>query len=285
MTVPRGRAVKNPSRPNYRTTLIDSWKDFLKALQPLSHHAFRGQCDSSRPLLTSLSRHLLDFNVKPNVWRSQELRILRIFKRKAHNYLHHIPQAHDDFEWLALMEHHGSPTRLLDLTWSPYVAAFFALQTATKEAAVWALDPAAIVSSQTNIARPLRIRKFESIDPRIRGNYPRFFLNGTKPFVWIGEPDVMNRRLTAQSGTFIVPSVLDRPIDQIIGASEAGRNAIVKLVLSTRKMRDEAMRELYSMNITSATLFPDLDGLARSLAYELEFHWAFNPHTGQNSSS
>jgi hypothetical protein len=37
------------------------------------------------------------------------------------------------------------------------------------------------------------------------------------------------------------------------------------------------MRELYKMNITQATLFPDLDGLARSLAYELEFHWAYNP--------
>ena len=37
------------------------------------------------------------------------------------------------------------------------------------------------------------------------------------------------------------------------------------------------MRELYRMNVTQATLFPDLDGLARSLAYELEFHWAYNP--------
>jgi hypothetical protein len=39
------------------------------------------------------------------------------------------------------------------------------------------------------------------------------------------------------------------------------------------------MRELYRMNITYATLFPDLDGLAKSLAYELEFHWAYNPRT------
>jgi hypothetical protein len=37
------------------------------------------------------------------------------------------------------------------------------------------------------------------------------------------------------------------------------------------------MRALFMMNITNATLFPDLDGLARSLAYELEFHWAHDP--------
>jgi hypothetical protein len=29
---------------------------------------------------------------------------------------------------------------------------------------------------------------------------------------------------------------------------------------------EKGMRELYRMNITYATLFPDLDGLARSLA-------------------
>jgi hypothetical protein len=39
------------------------------------------------------------------------------------------------------------------------------------------------------------------------------------------------------------------------------------------------MRDLYKMNITHATLFPDIDGLARSLAFELEYHWAFDPAT------
>ena len=43
------------------------------------------------------------------------------------------------------------------------------------------------------------------------------------------------------------------------------------------------MESLYYMNITNATLFPGLDGLARSLAYELEFHWAFNPKTMEES--
>ncbi len=45
------------------------------------------------------------------------------------------------------------------------------------------------------------------------------------------------------------------------------------------KLRETGLRDLYRMNITYATLFPDLGGLARSLAYELEFHWAYNPRT------
>jgi len=51
---------------------------------------------------------------------------------------------------------------------------------------------------------------------------------------------------------------------------------IAKLVLRA-KLRRQALRELYRMNITYATLFPDLDGLARSLAFELESHWQFDP--------
>jgi len=37
------------------------------------------------------------------------------------------------------------------------------------------------------------------------------------------------------------------------------------------------MRELYRMNITYATLFPDLDGLAKSMGYELEFPLGLQP--------
>ena len=54
---------------------------------------------------------------------------------------------------------------------------------------------------------------------------------------------------------------------------------MVKFILPVRLIRENAMRELYRMNITWATLFPDLDGLSRSLRYELEFHWAYNPRT------
>jgi hypothetical protein len=37
------------------------------------------------------------------------------------------------------------------------------------------------------------------------------------------------------------------------------------------------MRKLYGMNITYYTLFPGLDGLARSMGFEAEYNWAFDP--------
>lgn len=84
----------------------------------------------------------------------------------------------------------------------------------------------------------------------------------------------MNQRLIAQSGTFVMPGVLDEPIENLVPPS-----AVVKFVIDARAMRRRAMSMLYHMNMSNATLFPGLDGLARSLAYELEFHWAFDPVT------
>jgi hypothetical protein len=60
------------------------------------------------------------------------------------------------------------------------------------------------------------------------------------------------------------------------------KNMMAKFILPAGKIRETGLRELYRMNITFATLFPDLDGLARSLGYELEFHWAYNPRTMEN---
>ena len=100
-----------------------------------------------------------------------------MFKRKAHQFLAQPPDPDDDFQWLALMQHHGAPTRLLDFTWSPYVAAFFALERATSDAAVWALNPANI--SAGGIRRSVQSRQpavtTRAMDPRRKGNFARYF--------------------------------------------------------------------------------------------------------------
>lgn len=79
----------------------------------------------------------------------------------------------------------------------------------------------------------------------------------------------MDRRLVAQSGIFVVPGVLDKTLDKIIESYQAGNSLIKKMIL-TQSMRSEAMQELYRMNITYPSLFPDLHGLAKSIAYELQ---------------
>ncbi len=261
--------------PSYAIERVDSWEEYLRLITdtPYANWAFRGQADARWPLLSALSRQFLNFKISPGEWLDQEERILRIFKRKAHHFLEHPPGVGAEFEWLALMQHHGAPTRLLDFTWSPYVAAFFALERATVDAAVWAVNPAEIryVEKQTiagNAIHPLEM------DPRREGNYRKHFMEAKTPFCWVGEPEAMNRRLIAQSGTFVVPGTVDRPVEDILSGYQNPKQALVKFVLPLAAVRDKGIRELYRMNITYATLFPDLDGLARSLALELEFNWA-----------
>jgi hypothetical protein len=260
-----------PQPEPYKVFQLDSWDAFQKAITGTrySHWAYRGERDASWPLRSSLSRYLLNFGVHADAWADQEKRILRVFKRKAHVYLEQPPDPDDDFQWLALMQHHGAPTRLIDFTWSPYVAAYFALERAVDDAVVWAMNPARLDSA--------RAQRHTQYDPRLKGNYQRYFLKGKTPYIWLGEPQTMNRRLIAQSGTFALPTVLDVPIESILGGYPEPEDILAKFILHHR-VRETGMRELYRMNITSATLFPDLDGLARSMAFELEFHWAFNPH-------
>src|SRR5579872_5655070 len=252
-------------RRSYRVFRLESWEAFLKVITspPYTHWAFRGERDERWPLYSSLSRYFQNFGVSSKAWAKQESRILRIFKRKAHQFLEKPPDPDDDFQWLALMQHHGAPTRLIDFTWSPYVASFFALERTLADGVVWALNPVHVNSSRASKPVPM--------DPRREDNFQRYFLKGKRRMIWMGEPHTMNRRLIAQSGTFAVPGVLDVPIEEMLSDTDQ-ENILAKIVL-TNAVREVGMRELYRMNITFATLFPDLDGLAKSMGYELEFHW------------
>jgi hypothetical protein len=264
-------ARRKSTAGSYQTFRLTSWDAFLKLVinPPYSNWAFRGERDERWPLHSSLSRYFHNFDVNPKAWAEQEARILRIFKRKAHQFIDSPPEWDDDFQWLALMQHHGAPTRLIDFTWSPYVAAFFALERTVGDGVVWALNPARVDSSRNT--RPARM------DPRAPGNFSRYYLKGDHRLIWMGEPYTMNRRLIAQSGTFAVPGVLDVPVEEIL--SDRDQEGILAKFVLTNPVREVGMRELYRMNITYATLFPDLDGLARSMGYELEFHWGYNTRT------
>jgi hypothetical protein len=248
---------------------IDSWNEFVARTSECDGWAFRGLPDADWQLLSSLSRYLHSFVPDKATWRQREERALRIFRRKAHNYLPDAGVLADDVRCLALMQHHGAPTRMLDFTKSPFVAAFFSLNNTNRSAAVFALDtPSLWRAAPRHDATLLR----DTIDPRVPGNFERYFLANDKDVIWVGEPESMDRRLVAQSGTFVVPGVLDKPLQDIIGQYARGAPLIRKFVLPP-SVRAEAMLSLYRMNITHATLFPDLDGLARSIGYELEITW------------
>jgi hypothetical protein len=249
--------------------VVDTWDAYISLTGQLDGWAFRGQQNSNWELLSSLSRYLASYIKSISSWKTREERSIRIFRRKAHNYLINSTVLANDLRCLALMQHHGAPTRLLDFTKSPFVAAFFALETATSDAAVFALNTPVLWTSS-----PLDCPSLdrETIDPRMQGNFEKYFSSNENEIIWIGEPTEMDQRLIAQSGTMIVPGVLDKSISSILKNYHTKEPVIKKLVLPL-SLRDDAMKSLYRMNITNATLFPDLDGLAKSIRLELEVVW------------
>jgi hypothetical protein len=274
------KIVRTPKKKRiYDEVQIDSWETLVETLGSLSADwAFRGQSDASWLLESTLARRFNSTRIHRTNWADQEGRILRIFKRKAHLFLDHIPDGDDSFRWLGMMQHHGAPTRLLDFTWSFYVAAFFALEGATGDAAVWAVNGKALYEPLTLVIDGDRkeMSPDDELGPWIKGSYEKYFLPNALSFAVCGEPHIMNQRLIAQSGTFIIPSTLFEPIEDIL-SHYSNPKVLVKYVLKTSKLRESAMRKLYSMNVTYYTLFPGLDGLARSMGFESEYNWKFDP--------
>lgn len=248
---------------------VATWNAFVALSAELDGWAFRGQQDAQWPLQTSLARYLHAYVPDRASWRLREERAIRIFRRKAHNYLDNPAVLDNALRCLALMQHHGAPTRLLDFTKSPFVAAFFALERATGDAVVYALNTPRLWTAAPR-GQPAMDRN--GIDPRLSGNFARLFLPNTNAIIWIGEPTEMDRRLVAQSGTLVVPGMVDKPLDDILH-HYADSGTLLKKIVLPKGMREEAMKALYRMNITNATLFPDLDGLARSIGMELEMEW------------
>lgn len=264
-----------PKRRRARTSylvehVVDTWDGFLNLVSsdPYRHWAFRGQRDAKWQVWSTVSRELRSRRVAPRYWTAQEHRLIWIFQRKASGFLETMPAVADTPHWMALMQHHGAPTRLVDFTWSPYVAAFFALESSVEDAAVWAI----------NAPRLGTFAYGPEYKEAQRPPSPQEILNSMgvkgRDKVAVGEPYFKNRRVIAQSGTFVFPWDIERPVDEILARQDG---IIAKFVLRGRTLRKQGLGELYRMNITNATLFPDLDGLARSLAFELESHYAYDP--------
>ncbi len=196
------------------------------------------------------------------------------------------PGWHDLLEWLALMQHQKAPTRLLDWTYSPWVALHFAVNRLNKDeiGEVWALD-AKWFSDKTS---PI----FESCDEwqdgvgkwrdaivkRADVSYMdegavevnarvRQLIDSPKTLVYNVNPFRLNERLTIQQGVFLMPGDISvsfmRNLQDNIHGSELYER--IHILHVEHADRNEMLRGLRRMNITNAVLFPGLDGFSESL--------------------
>ena len=288
----KSRVLKNSK---VLTVRLECWDDAILLARRLFSHVFRGQGDERWVLSTTLERVADRYEFPKDFLKNREDVILNHFQRRGHHFINSPPPFDNRLEWLSILQHHGGPTRLLDFTHSFYVAAFFAIEVATTDAAVWAVER---MASHSHIEWPWtsketiidRDRQSREIAEKNIGNYEPIKL------VMDVEPERLNMRMAAQQGLFLMPGDLDFsfmdnllatydcskseyehqlnnviPSGKFIAAvSEADgiETGIVKIVIP-REFHNRGMRELIEMNIHSDSIFPDLDGFARSLSFFL----------------
>jgi len=272
---------------------VAGWQEFQRVLTARFTQrgwAFRGHGIANWRLETALERACLEnvefenkeFPDSPSVVpmgvlpHTYERDLLLAFQRRAHHYISNPPNDEDVLDWLALMQHHGVPTRLLDWTLSPYVALYFALENSRPNAdcAVWAINTDWL--SEKARQKSLHDPRFPT-DPHERAHNEYLNRNlyhpGNPNVVVVANPIRMNERVAAQQGVFLCDlsqvGTFTITLQQMFMPIPPPSPVIWKFVIKTAE-RVRFVRELNRMNINGASLFPGLDGFARSLKLNLQ---------------
>lgn len=252
---------------------LSSWSDYKAHIEKYKlEWVYRGQSNSNWPIRTSLERSRIEGPIER--FESIEHQILEEFQRAAKHYLHPNDLPTTKVEWFALIQHYGSPTRLIDFTRSPYIAAYFAFEDEIPDAefvTVWMVN---CVSFYQRSIYYLEDKGFNQKDLKSELVTEPYVFSDTllnkilderlDCVIPLGTYN-MNPRYLLQQSIFLWPCNREKAfLDQLDFLDESLNEAIFKINLPSN-LRSEVIRDLDRMNITRASLFPGLDGFAKTL--------------------
>lgn len=235
----------------------DSWNAALGRFR--SRYVFRGLSDARYGLRTGLGRDGAEE-------LALEAHMLRNFRKYAQRSA--VP-GDSVWNWIALAQHHGLPTRLLDWTYSPYVALHFATEELAhfdRDGIIWLVN-----YHETNRTLPARLRTLlerEGADvftPELLASaastLEEFDALAEEPFVAFIEPPSFDERIVNQFALFSLlsgaPSGMETWLAQHPGT--------VRRIILPAALKWEVRDKLDQAGITERVLYPGLDGLSRWL--------------------
>lgn len=173
--------------------------------------------------------------------------MFREFRRHAHTYLSRVPAETDTLEWLALMQHYGAPTRLLDFTESFWIALYFAIEDAEDDCGVVALDRSSLAEKHNEL------NYNEVLWDNIHRGLPR------EDFLYEDVPFYTNVRLAIQKGVFVFSLDVRQKFQDLLIKNQ---KVFTQLIVSA-KLFPEIRKRLNDFNCNSRVLFPGIDGYGR----------------------
>lgn len=235
----------------------ETWNADLQRFR--SDYVYRGMGNSNWDLHTSLWRLGGNF-------RELESHLLRNFRK----YAQVKSRPKSQWTWLALAQHHGLPTRLLDWTYSPYVALHFAtinVDQYNQEGVIWSVDYVkAHEMLPATLKRTLQSERSnaftsEMLD-RCADSIHDLEQMSDQGFVVFFEPPSLDERIVNQYALF---SFMSDPETQFDDWIVENRPELIRRIVIPKELKWEARDKLDQANITERVLFPGLDGLCQWL--------------------
>lgn len=205
---------------------------------------------------------IADYKLLPKIFRDSifngtnlldiEHLFLDEFKKKGRTFLNYEPK--NDLEWLAIAQHHGLKTRLLDWSENALAALWFCV----------CVEKESPLDKGNGVVWILKIDDNSSLYVDEKDYIKPFDIKFTKIF----KPSYLSNRIIAQSGVFTLHKFLSNDKDAIPIEEDGNINKYLTKVLIPYKCFKDLKKNLMNCGIHSAQLFPDLDGLCSFINYQ-----------------
>lgn len=268
----------------YKERNFKSWRELKNFLSSFnSNWIFRGQTDYKWKLESAIDRVSFNSELPNQKYLFEQFCIIH-FKRNPHLYSEKF-NTQSDFQVLSLLQHYGSPTRLLDFSTSPYVAAFFAANNSETDGSIYAINYFELLSTtnylfgtkyddgsdeMNNLKKTEGISNDDVFKVLVLGSEQRKFVELVQPFFLFD-------RMIQQNGAFLCQGDINSSFEENLKSnyeflsSLENPNPYYKIKIK-HEWKEEIIRDLYNMNISSATLFPDIEGYLKSLKNKFEIY-------------
>lgn len=231
-----------------------TWKEYKDwvstVIENKKEYYYRGQMDASWKLQTAFHRKAENLNIGLDTYLNEILTGVHYYICAWQNEIINCQDPNEFGSFLALLQHYGFPTPLLDWTLSPYIAAYFAFRDIDDKSPQCDYVKIFIFDFQEwskTFQQLLDLRETKVAYVSILLPYARF-----------------NSRIIHQRGTYTVTNQSDLGAYILKRSNEVKKDFLYSFTLSVKE-RTAVMRELNLMGINEMALFPGLDGICKTM--------------------